>query len=70
MNLISENVGADKIERVLGIYTKLINGSIVSKSAVYDRQRAQTATDNKMIIQWRGKARYLLARRRLRMSGG
>lgn len=32
MNLISENVGADKIERVLGIYTKLINGSIVNKS--------------------------------------
>ena len=32
MYLISENVGANKIERVLGIYTKLINGSIVSKS--------------------------------------
>lgn len=32
MNSISENDGADKIERVLGIYTKLINGSIVNKS--------------------------------------
>lgn len=32
MNSISENVGANKIERVLGIYTKLINGSIVNKS--------------------------------------
>lgn len=32
MNSISENVGADKIERVLGIYTKLISGSIVNKS--------------------------------------
>lgn len=29
MNLISENVGADKIERVLGIYTKLINGVVL-----------------------------------------
>lgn len=31
MNLKSENIGTDKIERVLGIYTKLINGSIVRK---------------------------------------
>lgn len=29
--LIQENLGTDKIERVLGIYTKLINGAIVNK---------------------------------------
>ena len=29
--MIQENLGTDKIERVLGIYTKLINGAIVNK---------------------------------------
>lgn len=32
MSLYSDGASADKIERILGIYTKLLNGSIVNKS--------------------------------------
>ena len=36
MSLYPEGASADKIERILEIYTKLTNGSIVNKSEEVD----------------------------------
>lgn len=56
----SEKIGTDKIERVLGIYTKLINGSVVYKSeeaanyCVNERSIQRDIDDIRMFLDRKG----------------